>query len=124
MPALTTDFRDTLATALAGVSGNVYATAPAAPVPPAVVIVADNPWMTPAVMGGRLRTEVRLRVMCAVRDSGDNLAQLESLVESALVALPDGAVVSEVTAPQSLDAGPQGTLLTSEIRLSVHLREA
>lgn len=124
MTAIVTSYRATLASALASVTSNVYATPPAAPVAPALVIAADNPWQVPAVIGGRLRTELRLRILCVVRDSADNLAQLETLVENALVALPAGVGATEVTAPQSLDAGPQGSLLSAEIRITVHLKES
>lgn len=124
MTALTTTARATVATALAGVQANIYTGIPAVPVPGSVVIAPDNPWQVPANVGGRLRVENRLRAMCIVRDSADNLAQLEDLVEDVLVALPAGAVVSEVTAPQSMDAGPQGSLLVSEIRFTLHLKES
>lgn len=122
--ALTTSWRGTLKTALASVTSNVYDAAPAAPVAPALVIVADNPWMDPATVGGRLRLEVRYRVMACVQDRGDNLAQLETLVENALLAIPAGVTVTEVTAPAALDAGPQGSLLVAEIRLSAHIKES
>jgi hypothetical protein len=124
MTAITTTYRSTLATALASVTSNVYPQAPPAPVPPALVITADDPWQVPAVLGGRLRTEVRYRVLCLVQDRGDNLAALETLVENALVALPAGVQLDQVTAPTSLDNGAQGSLLVSEIRLTVHLKES
>jgi hypothetical protein len=74
-------------------------------------------------IGNRLRVENKLRAMCCVRDSQDNLPQLEQLVEDVLVALPAAAQVNEVTAPQSLDTGPQGSLLVAEIRFTLHLKE-
>lgn len=123
MTALTTSYRGTLATALASVTSNVYTTPPPAPQAPAIVITADNPWQTPAVIGGRLRTETRYRLLVCVQDRNDNLPQLETLVENALVALPSGVTVAEVTAPQSLDVGPQGSLLVAEIRITAHLKE-
>jgi hypothetical protein len=123
MTAITTAARESVVTALIGMIGNVYSTIPAAPVPPAIVVTNDNPWLTPMSIGNRLRLEHRLRVMCCVRDSTDNLPQLEQLVEDVLVALPAAAIVSEVTAPQSLDTGPQGSLLVAEIRLTLHLKE-
>ena len=123
MTAITTTARGTVVTALATVTANIYDSVAKAPVPPAVVIVPDNPWITPMTIGNRLRVENKLRAMCCVRDSQDNLPQLEQLVEDVLVALPAAAQVNEVTAPQSLDTGPQGSLLVAEIRFTLHLKE-
>lgn len=123
MTAITTTARGTVTTALAGVNANVYTGIPAAPVPPAVAIVPDNPWQVPVTIGNRLRVENRLRAICAVRDSQDNLPQLEQLVQDVMVALPAAAHIVDVTAPQSLDTGPQGSLLVAEIRFTLHLKE-
>lgn len=124
MTALTTAWRATLKTELASVTPNVYDQAPAVPAPPCLVIVEDNPWLTPATIGGRLRLEVAYRVIAVVRDSVDNHAQLETLVENTLLAVPDGVTVTEVTAPESWDIGPQGSVLVSQIRLTAHIKES
>lgn len=123
MTALTTAARGTVTTALASVTANVYTGIPPAPVPPAVAIVPDNPWQVPVTIGNRLRVENRLRAICAVRDSQDNLPQLEQLVQDVMVALPAAAHIVDVTAPQSLDTGPQGSLLVAEIRFTLHIKE-
>jgi hypothetical protein len=123
MTALATDARDTIVAALSGVGANVYTPAPPAPVAPFVVITADAPWMVPAVIGGRLRMELSLKAVCGVPDRAESYPALESLVESVLVALPDGAMVTQVDDPAAADNGPQGSVLASVIRFTVHIRE-
>ena len=46
MPStILSSIRTPLATALAGVAGNVYAFVPESPIPPCVVVVPDSPYL-------------------------------------------------------------------------------
>lgn len=123
MTAISTTARQAVVTALANVSATVYDTAPPVPIPPAVVVLPDNPWFTPATIGDRLRGELRLRVMCVTRDGQGGMDAMETLMESCLDAMPTGAVVDDVTAPSSTDLGAQGSALVSEIRIRLHIKE-
>ena len=119
-----TEARAELADALADIPGiTIYNPAGKTPIPPAVAIANDNPWIIPARIGGPLRVDHRLRLMCAVRDTPDNLPQLEQLVQDVLEAIDGLAEVDEITAPVSLDTGTTGTVLTAEIRLTLRLKE-
>jgi len=121
--ALSTQARAEVADALKTISGvTVYPSAPAVPIPPCVTLVPDTPWMTPAMIGGRLRLELRLRCLVVTRDNND-LDRHEQLVEDVLVALPEGSVITTVSPPSSTDVGAQGSVLVSEVMFSLNIRE-
>jgi hypothetical protein len=64
MSALGTDVRVELAAALDGVvAGHVYTLVAPAPTVPSATIAHGNPWQTPQVVGGILRSEYRMRVL-------------------------------------------------------------
>ena len=122
--SLATDVRDDLVTALeAALTVPVQSPAPPVPLPPMVAVTAGTPWQSPQVVGGVLRCEYRMRLMCAVRDDASALPQLEQLVEDACRALPEGWSVDTVTAPASLDTGAQGSVLVAEVLLTGSFQE-
>jgi hypothetical protein len=124
MTAVMTAARQAVITSLSGVSATVYDTPPTVPIPPAVVVLPDTPWFTPATIGNRLRGELKLRAMCVTRDGQGGLDAMETLVESVLAALPSGAMVEDATQPASTDIGAQGSVLVSEIRFRLHIKES
>lgn len=123
MTAITTSARQAVVTGLASVSATIYDTAPPSPIPNSVVVLPENPWFTPATIGNRLRGELRLRALCVTRDGKGGLDAIEALIEDVLTHLPTGAIVDEVTAPASTDIGAQGSVLVSEIRFRLHIKE-
>lgn len=123
MTAITTSARQSVVTGFSSVSATIYDTAPAAPIPNSVVVLPDNPWFTPATIGDRLRGELRLRALCVTRDGAGGLDAMETLIEDVLSHVPTGAIVDEVTAPASTDIGAQGSVLVSEVRFRLHIKE-
>lgn len=125
MTALATSIREGIATTLtAAQSRKVHAVAPHVPIPPCLVILADDPWMTPNRLGNPLRYELRLKVLAVVRDNAEGVKALEEAVEAVLSGLAGNFAIREVTAPQSTDIGAQGTVLVSEVKFSIQVKEA
>jgi hypothetical protein len=122
MTALSTEARNTLTTALTGLGYKVYAIAPAVPVTPSIVISPDSPWLVPERLGA-LAYRVRLKVFVVVSPRNNAAAQLdaEEAVETVLVNMPNGYAVENIGAPELLDVGAQGTVLTVTINVSVSM---
>lgn len=117
MVAISTDAREQVTNALAAaLPVDVVSPAPEVPLPPMVAVTHGTPWQEPTT-GGR-GMDIQLRCLVTTRYSGDNVAQLEDLVEQVLAAIPDGWWVTTVTAPAQLDTGAQGVVLVSEVHLT------
>jgi len=125
MTAIATAARGTLATALANTGGTVHAVAPAIPTPPCVVIAADNPWMTPGTVGGALRNKLHFKILVVVmdRDNTTALAEIEEHTEAVLTALKGVSTFREVTPPAATDIGAQGSVLVSEVHITINVKE-
>lgn len=125
MTALTTEARTALTTALSGLGFTVYDVAPPAPKPPAIVVIPDSPWVRPDRIGSALNYEVRWRVLAVISPRNNSAAQrdTEDAVDAILAALPAGYAVELVGAPQLTDVGAQGTVITTEINVSVRMKE-
>ena len=125
MTALTTESRQLLTTAFAGLGYTVYDVAPPTPKPPCVVVIPDSPWVRPDRIGSTLNYEVRWRVLAVISPRQNAAAQLdtENAVDALLSALPAGFAVDSVGAPQLTDVGAQGTVTTTEINVSVRMKE-
>ena len=96
--ALTTEARAILITAFSGLGYRIYDTVPGTPITPSVVIVPDSPWIVPSRLGSTLNYRC--------------LAQV-----------PNNFSVESVTAPQLLSLGAQGTVISTEINLSIEMKE-
>ena len=125
MTALTTEARLALTSAFSGLGYKVYDVAPPVPVPPCVVVIPDSPWVRPDRVGSILNYEVRWRVLAVISPRQNAAAQLdtENAVDALLSALPAGYAVELVGAPQLTDVGAQGTVTTTEINVSVRMKE-
>lgn len=123
--ALTTDARNDLATALAGVGPTVHATPPAVPTPPCLVIAPDTPWVSMSRLGSKLNYQVRLRILIVVspRTVDAAVTEAETLLDDVLAAIPDAYTVEYVGPPQITDSGPQGSVVTTEVSVTVHMKE-
>lgn len=120
------DVRETLATALAGTGYRVHSFPPPIVIPPAVVIVPGEPWLTIDTIGrpgSGIRAEVQfeLNVAVAALDNLGSLEQLEAVVIDVLAALPSGTSLDRVGRPVVETVGPSD-LLTC--RIDVALRAA
>ena len=122
--ALTTDSREALVAAFTGQGLQVYTTVPAVPRPPAVVIVPDSPWITHE-RGGTLGYRVRWRVLIVISPRNNEAATLdvENAIDLLLPLIPAGFSWDVVNPPQLNDVGAQGTVYTTEINVSVSMKE-
>ena len=125
MTALTTEARLQLTAAFAGLGYTVYEVVPAVPKPPCIVVVPDSPWVRVDRIGSPLSYEVRWRVMAVISPRQNAAAQLdtENAVDAILGAIPAGYSVDSVGPPQLTDVGAQGVVTTTEITVSVRMKE-
>lgn len=125
MTSLATQARSLLVTGLAATGMKVHPVAPATPKPPCIVLVPETPWINVQRIGSNLAYEVRLRILIviAVRSNDAIIGDSETAVDKVLQALPSGYSVSSITAPTLTDVGAQGTVATTEISVSVSMKE-
>lgn len=125
MTALSTETRVAITNAMTGLGLKVYTTTPAVPKPPCIVVIPDSPWIRPNRVGSFLNYEVRWRLLVVVSPRNNEAAQLdtETAVDKVLAAVPDGYQVTGVGAPALTDIGAQGTVTTTEIQISVQVKE-
>jgi len=124
MPASTIldTIRQPLATAFAGVAGNVYAYVPEAPMVPFVVMVPDSPYFEIETLGkSQIRTKLNIVISVAVAYNSNpaSLDNLEQLVISVLKVIPAGYIVGTVDKPTVTQVGPSNVLV-ADIRVSTY----
>jgi hypothetical protein len=121
MPAsVVGDTRAALATALATTLATVYSSVPETPIPPAIVIVPDSPYMEPLVIN-KATTKVKINfaisAIVANNSNAGSLANLEALIIGILAAIPAGYVVGDVEKPTVLVVGAS-SMLVADINVS------
>jgi hypothetical protein len=122
--ALATSTRlDFVALLEAGTKRLVHSPAPKVPVPPCLVVIPDVGWMSDLRMGNPKRYELRLKVMVVGRDNAEGLTEVEQGVEDVVGILAPICLITEVTPPALLDTGAQGSVLVSEVKLSIQVKE-
>ena len=124
MPASTIldTVRQPLATAFAGVAGNVYAYVPEAPMVPFVVTVPDSPYLElETINKTTLHTKINLVISVAVAYNSNpaSLDNLEQLVISVLKVIPVGYTIGSVEKPTVTQVGPSNVLV-ADIRVSTY----
>ena len=124
MPASTilSQVRQPLATALAGVAGNVYAFVPESPVPPCVVLVTDSPYLElETINKSTIHAKINFTISVAVAYNSNpaSLDNIEQLIMSVLAVIPVGYVVSSVERPTVTQVGAS-TLLIADVRVSTY----
>jgi hypothetical protein len=124
MPASTilSSVRQPLATALASVSGNVYAFVPESVIPPAVVCIPNSPYLEIETIGkSSVRCKVNLTISAVVAYNSNpaSLDNIEQLVMSILAVIPNGYIVGEVERPTVTQVGAS-TMLISDINVSTY----
>ena len=124
MTARVTEAREALVAAFTGHGLQVYTTVPAVPRPPAVVIIPDSPWITHE-RGTALGYRVRWRVLIVISPRNNEAATLdvENAIDLLLPLIPAGFSWDVVNPPQLNDVGAQGTVYTTEINVSVSMKE-
>ena len=116
------DIRTPLATALAGVAGNVYSFVPETVIPPAVVVVPDSPYLElQTINKSTLHTKINFTISVAVAYNSNpaSLDNIEQLIMSVLAVIPTGYVVSSVERPTVTQVGAS-TLLIADVRVSTY----
>jgi hypothetical protein len=121
-PAVTlSTVRTSLANAIQGAGYKAHKYPPPTVVPPAVVIVPDNPYLVPEVIGsgGNLwAVNFELIVAVAALDNEGQLIQLENITVDVCRALPKGVELGSILQPTIEQVGPS-ELLTTRIPVTV-----
>jgi len=116
------DTRAALANAFSALSANVYASVPEAPIPPAIVVVPDSPYME-VVLIGKSATKVKINfaitAIVASNSNAGSLDNLEKLIIGILAAMPVGYVVGVIEKPTVLEVG-QSPMLVADINVSTY----
>jgi hypothetical protein len=114
--------RAALANAFSALSATCYSSVPESPIPPAIVIVPDSPYMEVALIG-KAKTQVKLNfAISAIVASNSNAASLdnlEKLIIGILAAMPAGYVVGVIEKPTVLEVG-QSPMLVADINVSTY----
>ena len=116
------DTRAALANAFSALSANVYASVPESPIPPAIVVVPNSPYMEVELIG-KTATKVKLNfaisAIVASNSNAGSLDNLEKLIIGILAALPAGYVVGNVEKPTVLEVG-QSPMLVADVNVSTY----
>ena len=123
MPAnAISETRAALANAFSALSANIYPSVPESPIPPAIVVVPDSPYME-VVLIGKAKTQVKLNfaitAIVASNSNAGSLDNLEKLIIGILAAMPAGYVVGVVEKPTVLEVG-QSPMLVADINVSTY----
>jgi len=125
MTALSTEARELLITAFTSSGYRVYDTVPNIPTPPAIVIIPDSPWMVPGRLGSNLNYECRWKILIVIkkRQNAAETLDSENAVDTLLGLIPSTFQVTAVNAPQLNDLGSQGIAVTTEINVTIQMKE-
>ena len=116
------DTRAALATALATSLATVYESVPEAPIPPAIVIVPNSPYMEMALINDTtVKVKINFAITAIVANSSNagSLANLEALIMVILAAIPAGYIVGDVEKPTVLVVGTS-PMLVADINVSTY----
>jgi hypothetical protein len=114
--------RQPLATALSGVTANVFAYVPESVPVPAVVLVPSSPYLEFDTIGSdTFRAKINFTISCCVAYSSNpaSLDNIEQLIESVVLAIPAGYEISDVQRPTVTQVGASN-LLVADIGVSTH----
>ena len=116
------DTRAALATAFTSLAASSYSSVPESPIPPAIVVLPDSPYME-IVLIGKTKTQVKLNfkitAIVASNSNAGSLDNLEKLIIGILAAMPAGYVVGVVEKPTVLEVG-QSPMLVADINVSTY----
>jgi hypothetical protein len=116
------DTRAALASAFSSLAATSYASVPESPIPPAIAILPDSPYME-IVLIGKTKTQVKLNfkitAIVAANSNAGSLDNLEKLIIGILAAMPAGYVVGVVEKPTVLEVG-QSPMLVADITVSTY----
>lgn len=126
MTALSTEARELLITAFTSSGYRVYDTVPNIPTPPAIVIIPDSPWILPGRLGSNLNYECRWKILIVIkkRQNAAETLDSENAVDTLLGLIPETFQVTGVNSPQLNDLGSQGIAVTTEINVTIQMKES
>lgn len=123
MPAnAVSDTRAALANAFSALSANVYPSVPESPIPPAIVVVPDSPYMEVVLIGNssvKVKINFAITAIVASNSNAGSLDNLEKLIMGILAAMPAGYVVGQIEKPTVLEVG-QSPMLVADINVSTY----
>jgi len=114
--------RAALANAFSALSANIYPSVPEAPIPPAIVVVPDSPYMEIVLIGkGAIKVKINFAISAIVASNSNagSLDNLEKLIIGILAAMPAGYVVGQIEKPTVLEVG-QSPMLVADINVSTY----
>jgi hypothetical protein len=114
--------RAALANAFSGLAATSYASVPETPIPPAIVIVPDSPYMEIVLIGkGAVKVKINFAISAIVASNSNagSLDNLEKLIIGILAAMPAGYVVGQIEKPTVLEVG-QSPMLVADINVSTY----
>jgi len=116
------DTRAALANAFSALSANVYPSVPESPIPPAIVVVPDSPYMEVELIGKssvKVKINFAITAIVASNSNAGSLDNLEKLIIGILAAMPAGYVVGQIEKPTVLEVG-QSPMLVADINVSTY----
>ena len=123
MPAnAVSETRAALASAFSGLAATCYASVPESPIPPAIVVVPDSPYMEIVLIGkGAVKVKINFAISAIVASNSNagSLDNLEKLIIGILAAMPAGYVVGQIEKPTVLEVG-QSPMLVADINVSTY----
>lgn len=120
--SISVNLRDALATTLSSVTASVYSEPPETVIPPACIIVPDQPYLESEFIGNsEVRMKINFQVAAAVAyySNAGSLDNLEKLIISILAVLPTDYLVGNVSRPTVTQVGATN-LLVSDIEISTY----
>jgi len=114
------DIRGVLATALAGVTASVYAQPPETIIPPACILVPDEPYLESQMLTStsvRLKINLVITACVAYYNNAAALDNLELLLLSIYAVIPAGYEIGNVSRPAPITIG-NASLLVADISIS------
>jgi hypothetical protein len=120
--SISVNVRDALATALASVTASVYSEPPETVIPPACIIVPNEPYLESEFIGNQqVRVKINLVVTAAVAyySNAGALDNLEKLIVAIMGVIPTNYTVGNVTRPNITQVGATN-LLVSDVDISTY----
>lgn len=120
--SISVNVRDALATSLSSVTASVYSEPPETVIPPACVIVPDEPYLESEFIGNAsVRVKINLVVTAAVAyySNAGALDNLEKLIIAILAVIPTNYTVGNITRPNITQVGATN-LLVADISISTN----
>ena len=119
--SLLTEARQTVTDALIANDIPAVMSTPAVLIPPVMIVEPTDPWIVNWTLQS-VQVSLGLSVVVNVSDQSTALANLETLVDDVMAALPGGSLLEGVAVPQYDDTGSQGQILRSTITIQLAVR--